>query len=66
MKVVVSIFRCWSRSGCSLRTHPGEESGTADRRFTGPLGNGAGGTVRDMDPDEKARRFACRIRLPCR
>jgi hypothetical protein len=35
-----------------------EESCTANRRLTWPLGSGAS--------NEKARRLACRIRVPCR
>src|ERR1700720_2969052 len=62
----VFIFHRWYRSRCSLRTHPGKESGTADRRFTRPLGDGAWRAVRDVDSDEEARRFACRIHMPCR
>src|SRR5277367_958374 len=60
------IFYRWSRSGCALRTYPGEESCTAHRRFTRSLGDGAWRTVRGLDSYEKARRFSRRIRLPCR
>src|SRR6266702_7973306 len=63
---VVLIFRRWSRSRCPLRTYPGEESGTAHRRLTRPLGNGAWRTVGDMDANEEARCSACCGRLPCR
>src|SRR6267142_4082870 len=62
----VFVFHRWSRSWCPLRTHPGKESGTADRRITRPLGDGAWRAVRDLDSDEEARPFACRIRMPCR
>jgi hypothetical protein len=61
-----SIFHRWSCNRRPLRTHPGKESGTPDRRFTWSLGDGAWRTVRDLGSDEKARRFTCRIRLPRR
>ncbi len=63
---IVPIVCSWSRSGCSLRAHPGQESSAAYRSVTRPVRNGAWRTVGDMDSNQEARRSACCGRLPCR
>jgi hypothetical protein len=63
---IVYIFCRLSRSGRPLRTYPREKPGTAHRLLTRPLANGAWRTVRDLSSNEKARRLASRIRVPCR